>query len=413
MKLAGEGQKYGQHVAHFALLLRELEERLGRGLQEWRRRPNRSLAHQLRQGLAVLGDHVRAVLLELSLREHGALVMRLQEREHWPTLARLLKVATLVQPTQLEEAAHGARVGVTRAELVHGLGGPLEQLTQGEREAGRDHVAWNHVQVVVRPRDLQAALANDEDQRRAGVDALVPTRKREMRGRLDHGRSHDRERQTGARRDLLADRLGVRVSIRETPKLRAFHAHFGQTGLDELALDAPHLGVEYRATTWLMALEQVLLRFVQEAALTEGVARTMPRLLDHVQAFGDLAIGIPMRAVELVSTRERKLTRVDLRHMAGLAARDVTGAGVQERHSAQITRQGDQVLYAERVHLQGFVERRIEIDHAGHVDYGVDVATQLFAHLRRHAAKWLHDVTGDDRELAANERREAATVGRA
>src|SRR6187402_2880637 len=104
----------------------------------------------------------------------------------------------------------------------------------------------------------------------------------------------------------------------------------------------------------------------------------MASLFDHVQALGDLAIRIPVRAVELVSTRKRKLAGVDLRHMTRLAARDVAGTGVEQWHATQIARQGDQILYAEGVHFQRFVERGIEIDYAGDVDDGIDVATQLF-----------------------------------
>jgi hypothetical protein len=101
--------------------------------------------------------------------------------------------------------------------------------------------------------------------------------------------------------------------------------------------------------------------------LTESVARAVPRLLDHVHALGDLAIRIPVLAFELVGARERIVPRIGLLDEAGLGARDVAGAGVKQRHLAQVARQGHQVLDAEGVDLQRLVERRVEVDHARHV----------------------------------------------
>src|SRR5260370_216046 len=72
-------------------------------------------------------------------------------------------------------------------------------------------------------RVLQAALANVVERGGGGIDALVPAGKRVLVGRLDPRRSHDRHRQTRGQRDLLADRLGVRVRVRKAPKLSALH----------------------------------------------------------------------------------------------------------------------------------------------------------------------------------------------
>jgi hypothetical protein len=157
--------------------------------------------------------------------------------------------------------------------------------------------------------------------------------------------------------------------------LSAFHAEVGQLPLDELALHLDDLCLEHAATRWLAALVQVLLGVIQEVALAEHVVRTVPGLLDHVQALRDLALRVPMRLVELVGARKRKVTRVRLRHVASMAAGNEASAGVEQRQVAQITRQGSQVLHAESVDLERLVERRIEVHDARDVDHHVDVAT--------------------------------------
>ena len=149
---------------------------------------------------------------------------------------------------------------------------------------------------------------------------------------LDHRRPHDRERQARSEARSARRCLRVRVGVGKAPELRALHADLGQLRLDELALHLarPRPRARCRAPAHPRS-RRLLLGLVEKAALTEGVARAVPRLLDHVQALGDLAVRIPVRALELVGAREREVARIVLLDEPGAAAGHVTGAGVQQR----------------------------------------------------------------------------------
>ena len=410
LELGDERQEHAQDVADVLLLARKAVDGVGGRLQNRRHRTERGLLQKARQRARALGDLVRADVFELLLREHGALEVRLQVAEHRATLAGALVVLALVQARELEEATHRAGVRVAGTQLIDGLVPPFEQLSQRQRETGRDHVARNHVQEILGAGDLQTTLADDVDERRAGVDALVPARKRVFVGRLDHRRPHDGDGQARGQRDLLADCLGVGVSVGKAPKLRAFHAEVGKLPLDELALHLHDFVLEHAAARRLTALVQVLLGFVQEVTLAEGVVGAMPRLLDHVHALGDLAIWIPVGLFELVGARKRKLARIGLGHVAGATAGHEAGAGVEQRQVAEVARQADQVGHAERVDFQGFVQRRIEIDDARDVDDHVHVSAQSVAQVRVQAAVRLDHVAGDGRHFRAQKLGKAEAV---
>ncbi len=89
--------------------------------------------------------------------------------------------------------------------------------------------------------------------------------------------------------------------------MRALHARFGEPRLDEAALHALHFSLEDGAAGRLAAVQQVLLGLVQEPALAKSIARAVARLLHHVEALGNFAIGLPVDLLELVRPREREL----------------------------------------------------------------------------------------------------------
>ena len=193
----------------------------------------------------------------------------------------------------------------------------------------------------------------------------------------------------------------------------AFHAHFGQARLDELALHALDLAFEGRALRRLTASDQVPLGLVQEAALPEGVAGSVTSLLDHVEALGNLSVGIPVSAFQLPCPREWMLARIELLDEAGARPRHISGAGVEERNVAQVPRQRDQILHAEGVHLQRVVEGRVEVDDAGRVHHGIHGPAQLLAQTRFETAERVDHVARDGRHLLANEGLEPTGVLRA
>jgi hypothetical protein len=117
-----------------------------------------------------------------------------------------------------------------------------------------------------------------------------------------------------------------------------------------------------------------------------------------------------VRLVQLVGSRKRKVTRVRLGHVPSVTTGDEARAGVEQRQVAEVTRQTDQVLDAEGVHLECLVERRIEVDHARDVDHDVDVTAQSIAQIRVQPAVRLDDVAGDRRHLLAQELGEAQAV---
>jgi hypothetical protein len=85
-----------------------------------------------------------------------------------------------------------------------------------------------------------------------------------------------------------------------------------------------------------------VLRLIEEGALSERVLAALPRLLHEVEALVDLALGVPVRAVEAPrrlagddrlarGAGERDLARVLLFDRTGAVPSDVAGARVQDR----------------------------------------------------------------------------------
>ncbi len=195
---------------------------------------------------------------------------------------------------------------------------------------------------------------------------------------------------------------------------------------DEPSLHTSKLGLVCRPVHGLAARREVLARDFGELALPERVVRTVLRLLDEVEALGDLAIGIPGVRAELGAPGERVGARILFVDGAVARARDVAGARVQHGRRAVVAGeracQCDEVLRAVRVRGDGVVERRVEVDHAGDVDHRVDRPRE-FAHERfvdaasraRHVAVDWHDLLAEEGVVAvamrAPERPERLTPG--
>ena len=173
------------------------------------------------------------------------------------------------------------------------------------------------------------------------------------------------------------------------------------------ALDLAELVVQRAAPGRLALGAEVLLGLVQERRLSEGVVGAVAHVLHQIQALPDLPLGIPVGPLQVVRLGERVLPRVDLVDLAGPIPGDVAGRGVQEAErlvlGRQILRQGDEVLHAEGVDVQRVVQRRVEVDHASGVDEGVQGAPQLVADCLGDPGVLLGHVSGDGRDLLAEE----------
>jgi hypothetical protein len=225
-----------------------------------------------------------------------------------------------------------------------------------------------------------------------------------------HGRPHQRERDARGREDLLADALRVRVDVGPAPEDGALGAGLDQAVLDELPLHLGELVVERGAAAGLALLAEVVLGLVEERALAEGVARALAGLLHEVEALVDLALRIPVRFLEravrvgravpglALGPREGDLARIDLFDQARAVARDVAGAGVHHLRAEGAGEVGE-VVDAERVDLERLVERRVEVDDAGHVHHGRDVAGELADQIGVDAEVRVDHVAGDGRDL--------------
>jgi aspartyl-tRNA(Asn)/glutamyl-tRNA(Gln) amidotransferase subunit B len=199
---------------------------------------------------------------------------------------------------------------------------------------------------------------------------------------------------------------------------------------DELALHLGELVVEGRAARGLAARLEVGLGLIEEQALAKRVFAAVARGLDEIEALVDLALRIPVRAIELLAARERvgarrvavgalgverravpglalgagegRLARITLVDVARAVAGHVAGARVHDGH-AEVPRERDQVVDPERVDLERLVERRAEVDDARHVDHRVDAPRHLGEHRGRDAEQAERDVTRDGGDLAPDE----------
>ena len=256
------------------------------------------------------------------------------------------------------------------------------------------------------------ALHREEDDRRGGADALVPAGERELDRALAARGARDGERDAGARDDLLADALRVRVDVRPAPVRGALEAGLDEAVAHVLALHGLQLGLERRADGGLAASHQVLRGALEELALAERVLAAALGLRDEVEAVGDLAVRRPEVATELLGAREGEALARHLLEDEALAVADhVAGRRVHERRVAERLRERDEVLRAERVRLERLVERRVEVDDARDVDDRVDGALDLLEERCVDAAVRLTDVAVDGDDLLLQEGFEARRRG--
>ena len=133
----------------------------------------------------------------------------------------------------------------------------------------------------------------------------------------------------------------------------------------------------------------------------------MLRLRDQIEAVGDLAIRIPQFFSELVAPRERMNERIFFADRTFAKSRRVAGARVHQRGGVvgrrERFRERDQVLCAERVRIERFVERRVEVDDARDVHDGGDRPANVRDDFFVEPTKRFADVTVDDDDLLAKE----------
>jgi hypothetical protein len=137
------------------------------------------------------------------------------------------------------------------------------------------------------------------------------------------------------------------------------------------------LGSHWVAARGLSPLDEILARALGKLALPKCVRAAVLGFADEIKTLGDLAVRVPKVRAKLVASRKRPDTRVFFEDWTGTRSRHVAGAGVQNRDLPERTRELDEVLGAESVRIERFVERRIEIDHAGDVDHHVDRSPKL------------------------------------
>ena len=403
----GEGREETDDVIDLLFRARGALERARRGTRDGLRRSGRLLEH-LRHRLRRTRHRARAERVEPLLRDDRGLHVLLEEVDERVPLAAPLVVLALVERDELAEALARGGVHVARAVLVDGLGRALEELGEREDHAGADDVRGDEVEDGVTPDDLVVALHREEDDRRRRADALVPAGEGETDRALAAGRTRDRVRDPGARDDLLADALRVRVDVRPAPVGGALEAGLDEAVRHVLALDALELLFERRTDGGLASAREVLGGALEELALAERILAAALRLRDQVEAVGDLALRIPDVASELFGAREGVLLAgLLLEDEAFAVTDDVARRRVHQRRVAERLRERDEVLRPERVRIERLVERRVEVDDARDVHDGVDRALQV---LHVDAAEREPDVAVDRNDLLLQERGQPVAV---
>src|SRR5690606_22987305 len=133
-----------------------------------------------------------------------------------------------------------------------------------EEHARSDEGTGNEIQAHTGARQLSLAFADGVDDGRAGIDALVPAGPWVTDARRDDGGPHDREGQSGARNDLLADALGISIGVRPAPELSPLLAQLRKLHLHETAAYPLDFFLEHATPTRFASAQQVLLCLIQE-----------------------------------------------------------------------------------------------------------------------------------------------------
>ncbi len=401
-RVARERREETKELRDFVLALRDILERFARGSPDARRHLQRGRHHAC--GARICG---RSNFFDRAHRHDRRLEMRLHEIDE-RVAALLLEALSFVDSAELAEARGAARVDVARAELVERRLRSFEELEQREDHPARDDVARDEIQDRIAPAgQMRLSLHREEHERHRRRDAFVPTAKRIIDGRLAARGPDDRVSQTAPRDELLADRFRIRVRVRPTPVHGALDARFDELVRHPLATSFRELRFQRSSLRGLAARQKIFLRSLEKLALTKCVVAAVLRLRDHVEAIGDFAIRIPKFFSKLVAPRKRMNERFFFEDRTFAKTRRVARRRVHQRcgmiRRRQRLRERDQVLRAERVRIERFVERRIEIHDARDVDHRSDGPANVFDELRIETAERLSDVTVDDDDLFAKE----------
>ncbi len=206
-------------------------------------RPLGVLAEQRAGGAGALpeqlGQRLACELVGVLRDDHRLQVRR--ETAHRTAHAAML--AAVAEPGQLDQPAHRQRVHVGRTELIDGLVASGEQRRENRDHRVRRKIDRYDVEHQLAPGRIEAiAAAGKISQRRAGVDALVPSREWIAKRAFDDRGSRHRcgNRVLRGEDQLLAEALAVAVSVGPSPAPRALQADLLQALFDPSL--APALG---------------------------------------------------------------------------------------------------------------------------------------------------------------------------
>src|SRR5208282_1890045 len=206
------------------------------------------------------------------------------------------------------------------------------------------------------------AAAGKVGQRRAGVDALVPSGKWIAQRAFYYRRAHYRDAESIALREhqLFAKALGVTVGVRPSPTLRALAADVLEALIKPLLAAMLECGLARRVGVAVVAAK---------LGVTQLIARFGLHAFDRSERVSNLALE-PKRLAPVGAPVFRKVVFVA---MAVGAARDVAGRDMHHR-GAEPAAELDHVGDAGGVDLDRLFQRGLEVHQARAVDDRVEAA---------------------------------------
>src|SRR5580692_2702280 len=254
----------------------------------------------------------------------------------------------------------------------------------------RGEIDWDYVEHQLRLRGIKSvAAAREVSQRRARVDALVPSGERIAQRAFNHRRAHHRDVEPFSicQHQLFAKTLGVAVRIGPSPTLRALAADVLQALLEPLL--APML--ERR-----LARITVVVLIAAKLRVTQLIARLGLHPLDRRQRVANFALE-PKRLARIGAPVLRDVVFVA---MPVGDSRDVAGRHMHHR-GADFAAKLDYVGDAGGVYFDRLLERRLEIHQSRAMHDRVETAR--LERLRFLAEQTLvGDVAGNDDDLFFN-----------
>src|ERR1700691_239174 len=214
----------------------------------------------------------------------------------------------------------------------------------------RGKIDRDHVEYQLSFRGIEAvAAAGEISQRRAGVDPLVPSGERIAQRALDYRGTNDGdlERVAIGQHQLLAETLGVTVSVGPSPGLRALAADLLEPFLDPLL--AP-------------MLDRRLARSVSVGVVVVELrmAQLIARLGLHPRDCGERVADFPLEPKRLAPAGTPVLRNVVFVAMTVGAAGDVAGRYMHHR-GAEFGAERDHVGDAGGVDLDRLFQRSLEV----------------------------------------------------